>query len=82
MFQLNSVYRFRYSSDFYLINDPKPNSDLGILSEPLSFDGNTTNLRVVMPNSISDQVTYLKIVLSISPFILWRLCLQGGCCIR
>ncbi|WP_392340371.1 diguanylate cyclase [Moritella marina] len=46
-------------SDFYLINDTKPGFDLGILSEPLSFDGNITNLRVVMPNSISDQVTYL-----------------------
>ncbi|QFI37912.1 diguanylate cyclase [Moritella marina ATCC 15381] len=46
-------------SDFYLINDSKPASNLGILSEPLSFDGNITNLRMVMPNSISDQMTYL-----------------------
>ncbi|PKH06820.1 diguanylate cyclase domain-containing protein [Moritella sp. Urea-trap-13] len=47
------------NSDFDIINDANPSADLGVLSEPLSYDGFTTNLRLVMPDSVSDKLRYL-----------------------
>jgi len=46
-------------SDFNIINEPNPLLGDSILSDPLSFDGIATDLRLVMPNSISDKLTYL-----------------------
>ena len=46
-------------SDFHIINDPKPIPGDSLLSEPLSFDGLPSDLRLVMPNTVSDQLTYL-----------------------
>lgn len=45
--------------DFYIINEADPSPELGLLSEPLSFYGLDTDLRLVMPNSMSDQLFYL-----------------------
>ncbi|WP_017219716.1 diguanylate cyclase [Moritella dasanensis] len=46
-------------SDFDIINDENPSADLGMLSEPLSYDGFNTHLRLVMPDSVSDKFRYL-----------------------
>ena len=45
--------------DFHIINDPNPIAGANLLSEPLSFDGLASELRLVMPNSMSDRITYL-----------------------